>query len=173
MINAFFYSLTVWRRAHLLVLTGSAAALGAAYLSQYGFGLQPCALCLQQRYPYMLVIALSLFSFLLPSPRWQQSLLVLSFLVLLAEAALAFRHVGVERRWWSGPGCSDTVNPGSVDDLRNAILGAPLVRCDTPAFEFAGLSMAGWNSLYALSLAMMLAGVFYRVYKPGPTEGPL
>ncbi|HEY9549097.1 MAG TPA: disulfide bond formation protein B, partial [Kiloniellaceae bacterium] len=37
--------------AGLLLAAASAAALGLALLGQHGFGLQPCVLCLWQRWP--------------------------------------------------------------------------------------------------------------------------
>ncbi len=37
----------------------SVAALVAALISQYGFGMQPCELCLYQRIPFAVVILLS------------------------------------------------------------------------------------------------------------------
>lgn len=42
----------------------SAFALSMAFTAQYIFGLEPCILCLYQRIPYALVIALGLTGFL-------------------------------------------------------------------------------------------------------------
>jgi disulfide bond formation protein DsbB len=36
-------------------------------------------------------------------------------------------------------------------------MGAPVVRCDEPAFVLLGLSMAGWNAVFATALATALA----------------
>jgi disulfide bond formation protein DsbB len=38
--------------AALAIATLGAAALGGAWIFQYGFGIQPCPLCLEQRYAY-------------------------------------------------------------------------------------------------------------------------
>ncbi len=46
--------------AMALLVLASATALGAAFVSQYGFDLQPCVLCIYQRWPYVIVIALCL-----------------------------------------------------------------------------------------------------------------
>ena len=47
-----------------LVVVGlmSAAILGAALVSQYGFGLYPCDLCIKQRIPYAVLIVLGMAS---------------------------------------------------------------------------------------------------------------
>ena len=43
----------------------------------------------------------------------------------------------------------------SADDLMDQIMSAPLVRCDDVAWEMLGLSMASWNALLALLLALV------------------
>ena len=37
------------------------------------------------------------------------------------------------------------------------IMSAPLVRCDEIAWEFLGLSMAGWNAVISIGLAACFA----------------
>ena len=46
----------------VLILVTSIFALAVAYISQYGFGFEPCVLCYYQRIPYFAVIVLSLLS---------------------------------------------------------------------------------------------------------------
>jgi disulfide bond formation protein DsbB len=149
----------------------SILALAGAYTSEYGFGLHPCHLCLWQRVPYAVVVG----SALLTCRYWKHlrlrlSLLWLWLLTFIAEAALAFYHVGVEQHWWVFESeCSGSGDTSSVDALRDAILGAALVRCDQPAFMLLGLSMAGWNVLYAL----MLAGIAgYALFNRQPAPDP-
>jgi len=45
---------------------------------------------------------------------------------------------------------------GSVDDLLRA-MPMRAVPCDEAAIRFAGLSMAGWNAIYALACGVILA----------------
>ncbi|MEJ2028093.1 MAG: disulfide bond formation protein B [Limibacillus sp.] len=54
--------------AVLLIALLSAAILGSALASQYWGGLEPCQLCLYQRAPYVVTIALGLLA-ALPLPR--------------------------------------------------------------------------------------------------------
>jgi disulfide bond formation protein DsbB len=145
--------------APALVALASAIVLGAAYISQYGFGLEPCALCLWQRYPYMATVALGVLGALgggfAPVRRGSLQLAALAFLV---GAGIAGFHVGVEQGWWEGlPSCSapSMVSPDmSVEDLRRALeQRAQVVPCDEPAFTLLGVSMAGYNLLTSLLLA--------------------
>ena len=45
--------------------------------------------------------------------------------------------------------CTATAS-GTGADLLNAIMDAPLVRCDQVQFSFLGISMAGWNAIISL-----------------------
>jgi disulfide bond formation protein DsbB len=73
----------------------------------------------------------------------------------VATAGIALFHVGVEQKWWEGTSaCVGQFAPGmSAEELQQAIQDAPIVRCDVPAWEMFGISMAGYNLLYALALA--------------------
>jgi hypothetical protein len=71
----------------------SALALLAALVLQYGFGFAPCQLCLWERWPYLIVVALAAGGLLMGVPR---TALVIVLLVLLGGIALAGFHVGVE-----------------------------------------------------------------------------
>jgi disulfide bond formation protein DsbB len=44
-----------------------------------------------------------------------------------------------------------------MDALRESLLNAPLVACNDVAAQFLGISMAGWNVIYALGLIAAIA----------------
>jgi len=141
--------------------TGAAlAALCIAWLAQYGYGLAPCELCYWQRYGYWGAIALGVVAILQParSPRRNVALWLLT-LAFLATAGIAIFHVGVEQKWWQGfTSCTGEIKQGiSPEELQQDILNAPVVRCDEPAWTMFGISMAGYNILYALALAAFTA----------------
>src|SRR5437868_9278521 len=142
-----------------LVLAASIAVLGAALVSQYWGGLQPCVLCLYQRYPYWLAIALSVLA-LAALARGQRRLaggiIAVTALAFLAGAGVALFHVGVEQHWWAGTaecGASGPLAGGSAADVRARLLAQPVVRCDEVAWSLFGISMAGFNVLVSLGLA--------------------
>ena len=150
------------------------AILSAAWTFQYGFGYPPCELCLYQRYPYLLAAALSaiaVFTRKRPSlgrPGIARALLVLIVSLMLLDAGIALYHVGVEQSWWQGPtACTPSFSGAATyEELRAAILNAAPVRCDVPAWTLFGISMAGYNFLLALALAV------FGIYAWRRTQGP-
>src|SRR4051812_1768125 len=80
----------------------AAAALGFAYAMEVWAVMAPCALCLLERWPYRIVIVLGLLAALSPG-RLIRPILALALLCLLADAAIAAVHVGVEFKWWPSP----------------------------------------------------------------------
>lgn len=147
-----------WQPAYgFLLVVVSLLSLAGAYTAEYGFDLKPCVLCLYQRIPYAVVVVLGL---LMLAFRKNQTvswlLLALSSGVFAVGAALAFFHVGVEQHWWQGlEGCSGSGIANTIEDLRAQIMGAPVVRCDQPAFRFLGITMAGYNVLWSGALAVV------------------
>lgn len=142
--------------APMLLALASAAILAVVYVAQYQFGLEPCPLCLWQRWPYFIVLGLVPVAALLwPRNRARPALLALFGVVLLGGGGIAFYHVGVEAHWWAGTeSCGGGgAQPETVEDLRAALLAAPVARCDSPALVVLGLSMAAWNMIVAAALA--------------------
>lgn len=142
------------RAVSWLILAASVVALCMAWLAQYGFGFLPCELCLWQRYGYGLAIVLALGTSL-SNPSFRPLGLGLLALSLAGVAAIAFFHVGVEHSWWEGTSSCGTRTVGnSVEEITQAIENAPLARCDQASFLLFGFSMAFYNMLYALGLAL-------------------
>ena len=131
----------------------SALALGGALVGQYMFGLHPCELCIYQRVPFVVTIILGLVAFFWTNKRLH--LIMLSGLVLLINAAIAFFHSGVERKWWAGlTGCSTPDMSGSIDELMARIQETAVTRCDEISWSFMGLSMANYNVAYCIILGL-------------------
>lgn len=126
-----------------LALAVPALLLGGAYLSQYGFGLFPCEMCWWQRYPHFAALVLAAVSLVAPPRRlW----VALAALAILISGAIGAFHAGVEYRWWEGITACSTLDTGGGDPLE-AIMNAPLVRCDDVQWSLLGISLAGWNFL--------------------------
>lgn len=142
------------RRSGLSLAALAVLTLGAAFVSQYGFGLAPCELCLWQRWPYAAAILFGFAALLLP--RWRTPLLILAGLSFLATGGIGVFHAGVEWKWWQGlTSCGGGPTATTLEDLRAQIMAAPVVRCDEAAIRVFGLSMAGWNALWAAALAIL------------------
>lgn len=148
-------AMTDMRKPAVLALLGAAAALAVALVAQYDFGLPPCQMCHWQRWPYFAAIPLALVALRWPS-RWLIGALAALFAL---DAGIAVFHAGVEWKWWTGiTECSGGgLQATSLEALKAQIMAAPVVRCDEPAIVVLGLSMAGWNAVFATALAAMLA----------------
>lgn len=135
-------------------------ALATAHAFQSFGGLHPCALCLRQREVYWAALTIAALSFGLMrvKPEWPigRYACVLLAITFLFSAFVAGYHTGVEWKFWPGP--ATCTGGGKLAGLTTADLSAALdakskvPQCDEIVWSFAGLSMAGWNVLYALGL---------------------
>jgi disulfide bond formation protein DsbB len=136
----------------LILLAVSAATLAIVYASQYIGGLQPCQLCLYQRWPWWGALALSaLASLPALSVNLRTLLVLIAGLAILAGAGLAFYHVGIEQHWWPGPASCGAAGqiPGSFAQLQR-LMQHPAPNCDQPAWTLLGISMAGYNAILSV-----------------------
>ncbi len=144
--------------AALVVALGGAATILGAMVFQYGFGIVPCPLCLEQRMVYYVAIPLAVvvaIAALRDAPRaLVRAGLGLIALAMLFGAGLALYHAGVEWKWWPGPqDCSGPLTPLGSRGLLEQLQTVDIVRCDEAPWRFLGLSLAGWNVLISLALA--------------------
>ncbi len=142
-------------------LAAGLGLLGAAMVLEHGLGIAPCILCQYQRVAPVVVVALAMGAAWPATPgRTARTLVALIVLAFAVNAALAGYHVGVEHHWWAGTdSCGDGGAPPpvlstSLRDLRAGLDDPEVVPCDTVAWSFMGISLAGYN----LILSVMLAG---------------
>lgn len=137
-----------------LAAAGSLALLLGAFGFQYIGGLAPCQLCLWQRWPHAAAVLIGVLALWLGG----RVLPVLGALAALTTAAIGVFHVGVEQKWWEGL-ASCTVNAmqgvSGADLLNTEIVVAAPVRCDAIAWAMMGVSMAGWNVILSVVLALI------------------
>lgn len=133
--------------------SGSAALMIAALAFQHLGGLAPCQMCIWQRYPHVIAIAIGLVAIGFGNA----ALAWLGALAAFATAAIGAYHTGVERGWWEGPSSCSAQSIGGLttDELFEQIMTAPVVRCDEVAWSLMGLSMASWNMIASLVLAAL------------------
>lgn len=143
-------------RTTLIVL--AAAGSAALLLGAFGFqmiGYAPCKMCLWQRWPHAAAIAIGGLALI-----WKtRALPWLGAVAMLITAGIGLFHTGVERRWWEGPsscsGGGDGLSGLSGSDLLSTEIVDRVVMCDEVAWEFLTLSMASWNMLASLALAVV------------------
>lgn len=151
------------RIAQALALLLPLGLIGGALYSQYVGGLFPCEMCMWQRWPHYAAIVLAALSFAVKPGR---GLLVwLATLAIAVSGAIGAFHAGVEYSWWEGLTQCAT-NFGSGGSALDAIMNAPLVRCDVAPWHFLGISLAGWNAILSLGGALVIAMLMLKKSRP-------
>jgi disulfide bond formation protein DsbB len=142
-----------------VVLVVSAAVIGAALLSQYWGGLDPCELCLLERWPWWAAIAISALVWIAGDRLPPTGAVLVLALVFFVSAGIGFYHVGVEQHWFPGPSACTASGAAatSVDALRAQLLGKQPVMCDEVQWSLFGISLAGFNLIGSLVMAAFCA----------------
>ena len=157
MLNRFFLpkAWPIW------AIIASILMLGAAHAFERFALLAPCPLCLRQREVYWAAILLAVIGLVLirwiKGPRLVMTVNVLLGLVFVTGAVIAGYHAGVEWGLWPGPtACSGTGGEGLALDAASMNLnrGFATVSCSEAAWRMFGISMAGYNAVISLGLAI-------------------
>jgi len=157
--------------ASLLILLIAAATIAGAWFFQLVLDIQPCPLCLEQRYAYYFAVPFAALVAIAaargaPRPMLLAGLAILAMAVL-ANAWLGSYHAGVEWGLWKGPtDCTGQIgNFGSAGNLLERLDTVKVVRCDEVQWRFLGLSLAGYNVLISLLMAAIAAWGIVRTIK--------
>jgi disulfide bond formation protein DsbB len=149
--------------AAIAIAAAGAATILGAWILQYGLGLQPCPLCLEQRYAYYFAIPLALMVLLGDQVGASRKVLFAALIAIalgmLWNAGLGVYHSGIEWKWWAGPQeCTGTLGDlGSAGGLLSKLQSINVARCDEAVWRFLGVSLAGYNALISLALACIAA----------------
>lgn len=140
----------------IVTLVVSGALLAGAHAFETFGGLAPCPLCLKQREWHWGVLGVSAAALVIARlrPGLSRWVVMLAGLVVLGAAAMAMYHVAVEQHLVVAQcDAGGVVDPGnlSFDNLGDSI--AP-PRCDEIAWQMFGVSMAGYNAIISLLLAL-------------------
>jgi disulfide bond formation protein DsbB len=148
----------------LIALLLPLALLGGALGSQYLGGLVPCEMCYWQRWPHAVAIGFAALAFTSAATSDRSRALTLVAAAAIAvSGAIGIYHAGVELGIFEGlTTCTSTASGATTAELLNAIMNAPLVRCDQVQFAFLGISMAGWNAILSLGGAAAIAWLMLR-----------
>jgi len=155
--------------AALAIMAIATATIAGAWFFQLVLGIQPCPMCLEQRYAYYTLIplaALVAIGAARGSPRNALLLgLALLALIALANAVYGAYHAGVEWGFWKGP----TSCTGSLVQFGGNLLDqldkVKVVPCDVVQWRFLGISLAGYNALISALMAAIAALGFARTVR--------
>ena len=147
--------------AALAIAAVAAATLAGAWFFQLVLDIRPCPLCLEQRYAYYLALPLALLVAFVAARGAPRQVVLAGFALLLlaalANAWLGGYHAGVEWKFWEGPtDCSGPIaDLGSAGTLLQRLDSVKVIRCDEVQWRFLRLSLAGYNVLISLLMAVM------------------
>jgi disulfide bond formation protein DsbB len=160
-MNDIHETITPFRAALFVFILASATILGAWAFQLAGYA--PCELCLKQRIPYYIGIPVALLTLFvasrhrLGSHRAARLGLAALTLIFIASALFGAYHAGVEWGFWPGPAdCTGTLEKaGSMNDFMKQLQSTKVVRCDAVALRILGLSLAGWNAVLSVVMAIV------------------
>ena len=143
----------------LAVLVIAAATIAGAWFFQLVLDIQPCPMCLEQRYAYYFAIPFAALVAVAAGKGAPRGLvlagLAILALVVLGNAGFGAYHAGVEWGFWKGPtDCTGSgFDPGKAGSLLDNLDKVKVIRCDEVQFRFLGISLAGYNVLISLLMA--------------------
>jgi len=142
----------------LVAALSSLLMLAIAHAFETFGGLAPCTLCLKAREVYWVALTVGGLTFaaqlFLKDDRIRRFGSLVLAAVFLVGVGVAIYHAGAEWKFWPGP---KTCASGAIPQLTSldAVMKGGSIKapaCDTAAWVFLGLSMAGWNALISLKL---------------------
>jgi disulfide bond formation protein DsbB len=150
----------VLRRWPIVALVLSAATLAIAHSFQTFGHLAPCHLCLKQREVYWAAMAISAVAVVAGQTPMRGAATRIGCAILALTfgygAYLAGFHAGAEWHWWKAPVTCASNGPVNLSALKALLAGggARQPACDQAPWVFLGLSMAGWNFVASVGLAV-------------------
>ncbi len=154
----------------VLALVLGTATITGAWFFQLVIGLDPCPMCLTQRWPYyiglpILVVALILIKN--ANRNIALACVAITAALFVAGAVYGGYHSGVEWRLWQGPAaCTGGQDLSfNVENLLQDLKTAKVVDCRDAAWRFLGLSLAGYNVIISATIAALCVFSFVRIRK--------
>ena len=143
----------------------SLIALISAYFIEHFLGHQPCNLCLIERIPYLLNIAL--ITMVLIFKKNQEFLILLLILTSIFAFAISLYHYGIEQGFFKESAVCDikifTENLTKEDLLKQ--LNVKIVSCKDVTFRIFGLSLTSINIVISLIFIITLIKIFTKYEK--------
>ena len=139
----------------------SFTVLLTAYTIQYLLGFQPCNLCIIERLPYVLTIAIIILNY-----KFKQNQLffsVLLFLVFIFSVLISLYHLGIEQGLIDESNICRSNNVGLI--MKEEILKSLKViriSCKDVTFKIFGLSLTTYN-IFASILMLLISTKIYLI----------
>ena len=142
----------------------SLTALISAYFIEHILGHQPCNLCLIERIPYGLSVALIITIFVLKKN--EQFFVILLILAFIFSFVISIYHLGIEQGYFQEStvcGLKDLTENISKEDIINQ-LNENIISCKDVTFRIFGLSLTSINIVISLFFIINLTKI-YKYYE--------
>lgn len=144
----------------ILIGIYSLTVLISVYFMEFVLGWKPCELCILQRYPYFIIIIISIALTVAKIKNINISsklAIVLILAPIFTGLLIAIYHFGVENSYWRNiSACSDQLSNIDVN-TDNLLSGLNEIKpnCSDPVKIF-GLSISGYNIISNILMIMIL-----------------
>tara|TARA_B100001057_G_scaffold369223_1_gene372827 strand:- start:1649 stop:2116 length:468 start_codon:yes stop_codon:yes gene_type:complete len=126
-----------------------------AFYLQYILGHAPCKLCIYQRIPYYLIIAIGVINLLLN--KYLKFSLILISVLLLSELLISGFHTLSTFGIIEYTGCESTTLPTDINQLKEALLNNSLeVTCSNANLNFYGIPLSFYNTLFSAFFLLII-----------------
>ena len=142
----------------------SLTALISAYFIEHILGHQPCNLCLIERIPYGLSVALIITIFVFKKN--EQFFVILLILAFIFSFVISIYHLGIEQGYFQEStvcGLKDLTENISKEDIINQ-LNENIISCKDVTFRIFGLSLTSINIVISLFFIINLTKI-YKYYE--------
>ena len=146
-------------------ITISVVILLIVYVLQYFFNMTPCDMCINERYPYYIIIILGTARSVIKLNTKLIDIITNLIFAIIYFIGLMYSvyHVGIERKYWIGSSnCSSKINALDIETLSSQLMEMPIIRCDEPTFLFNFISIAELNSIAMGILLIFSLIVLYK-----------
>ncbi len=141
------------KNPYILLILLSGFCLMSAYFVEYVMQLKPCSLCVYQRFPYLILIVISLIAVAEKNYKKYNKYLIVTLIIAIIIAGY---HTGVEKGVFELSSlCKPLIsvtNDISISDFTKILYNQDIVMCNKPALVIFNLSMTEWNLLLNLTL---------------------
>ncbi len=148
-----------------IIFLFSLIALISAYFIEHFLGHQPCNLCLIERIPYLLNIAL--ITMILIFKKNQKFLILLLILTAIFAFAISLYHFGIEQGFFQESavcGVKNFTENLTKADLLNQ-LNEKIVSCKDVTFRVFGLSLTSINIIICIFFIIAFTKIWIRYEK--------
>ena len=143
----------------------SAFSLISAYFIEFILGHQPCNLCLIQRIPYGLSIALLIYNYFFKNHT--KFIFLLLILVFAFSFIVSFYHFGIEQGFFQESNLCKVKNTTEIISKEELLkqLQEKVVSCKDVTFRILGLSLTTFNIIISAILFILLTTIFKNYEK--------